>query len=59
MTYLINYAIAPYSMKIFDELLNYCSISFDKSLNETPKPVRWVCMFVIGVNLKRNYVYVT
>ena len=23
MTYLINYAIAPYSMKIFDELLNY------------------------------------
>ena len=62
MTYLINFATASYSWKML--LVNWAVViiiqfRLTNVLMKPPKPVRWVYMFVIGVNLKIKYVYVT
>ena len=62
MTYLINFAIAPYFLEILMSELKSCncySISLDEKVQIIlPKLARWMFMFAIGVAPKIKYVYV-
>ena len=58
MAYLINFAIAPYFLKILISELkscNYYSTSLDESLNDIAQTCR-MFMFAIGVAPKIKYV---